>query len=182
MLQNDNHSTPSQNLYSDIHFSTRITTYANRIIELEILILINQFIISCLSLFFGNICMAGIRMISITKNEAICRGRDFVKTVSIISFYYLHDSDPVNRGKPQCNSEMVQSRDIWIVFSISGNYAYIPLYPSQWHLIRNGFLKIKRFLQLRITTKSEHSIYDHFTLLNTAVYRHVPTSVCIWHD
>ena len=71
--------------------------------------------------------MAGIRMISITKNWAICRGRDFVKTVSIISFYYSYDSNPVNRGKPQCNSEMVQSRDIRIVFSISGNYAYIPL-------------------------------------------------------
>lgn len=133
MLQNDNHSTPLRIfLYSAIHFSTineytRITTYANRIIELEILITINQFIISCLSLF-GNICMAGIRMISITKNEAICRGRGLRKNGQYyFVLLYLHDSNPVNRGKPQCNSEMVQSRDIWIVFSISGNYAYIPL-------------------------------------------------------
>ena len=115
--------------------------------------------------------MAGIRMISITKNEAICRGRDFVKTVSIISFYYLHDSNPVNRGKPQCNSEMVQlQRHLNCVFYFRKLCLHSIVYPSQYSrqskLIRNGFLKIKRFLQLRITTKSAHSIYNHFTLLN----------------
>ena len=96
----------------------------------------------------------------------------FVKTVSIISFYFTCMTairlTAVNRNVIR---KWFSSRDIWIVFSISGNYAYIPLSIQanmswQSKLIRNGFLKIKRFLQLRITTKSAHSIYNHFTLLN----------------
>ena len=118
--------------------NTRITTYANRIIELEILITINQFIISCLSPFFGNICMAGIRMISITKNEAICRGRGLRKNGQYyFVLLYLHDSNPVNRGKPQCNSEMVQlQRHLNCVFYFRKLCLHSIVYPSQYVLTK----------------------------------------------
>ena len=61
----------------------------------------------------------------------------FVKTVSIISFYYLHDSNPVNRGKPQCNSEMVQlQRHLNCVFYFRKLCLHSIVYPSQYVLTK----------------------------------------------
>ena len=82
--------------------------------------------------------MAGIRMISITKNEAICRGRGLRKNGQYyFVLLYLHDSNPVNRGKPQCNSEMVQlQRHLNCVFYFRKLCLHSIVYPSQYVLTK----------------------------------------------
>ena len=77
-------------------------------------------------------------MISITKNEAICRGRGLRKNGQ---YYFvllnLHDSNPVNRGKPQCNSEMVQlQRHLNCVFYFRKLCLHSIVYPSQYVLTK----------------------------------------------